>query len=157
MSEEELPEPEFPNVVGGDGVFTSLVLDPSIASGGALTILNSTSQTSGSLASITGETGQVALSVPVGNVLIGEKLAIGDDSVLGFRGLELHSESSFVKYSMGLITNTNDQLASILVMSKTRGTRASPRRVKTGGELGTIFYSGAYAVDDVTPEPNGGQ
>jgi hypothetical protein len=44
MSEEELPEPEFPNVVGGDGVFTSLVLDPSIASG-ALTILNSTSKT----------------------------------------------------------------------------------------------------------------
>lgn len=50
MSEEKLPEPEFPNVVGGDGVFTSLVLDPSIVSGGALTILNSTSQTSGSLA-----------------------------------------------------------------------------------------------------------
>lgn len=100
MSEEELPEPEFPNVVGGDGVFTSLVLDPSIASGGALTILNSTSQTSGSLASITGETGHVALSVPAGNVLIGEKLAIGDGSVLGFRGLELHSESSFVKSSM---------------------------------------------------------
>ena len=45
MSEEELPEPEFPNVVGGDGVFTSLVLEPSIASGGALTILNSTSKT----------------------------------------------------------------------------------------------------------------
>jgi hypothetical protein len=45
MSEEELPEPEFPNVVGGDGVFTSLVLDPSIASGCALTILNSTSKT----------------------------------------------------------------------------------------------------------------
>ena len=76
MSEEELPEPEFPNVVGGDGVFTSLVLDPSIASGGALTILNSTSQTSGSLASITGETGQVALSVPVGNVLIRECICL---------------------------------------------------------------------------------
>lgn len=47
-------------------------------------------------------------------------------------------------------------LAYILVMSKTRGTSASPRRVKMGGELGTIFYSGVYAVDDVTPVPNGG-
>lgn len=47
---------------------STLAVNPSSASGGALTITNSTSQTSGSLVSVTGLSGQTAVDVAAGDV-----------------------------------------------------------------------------------------
>ena len=49
----------------------SLTLDPNNAAGGAITVTNTATQSSGSLVSITGTTGQTALSIPTGNVNLG--------------------------------------------------------------------------------------
>ena len=58
-------------------ICNNITLDPNSASGAAFTISNTTTQTSGDLVSITGDSGENALNVPTGDVLINDRLGIG--------------------------------------------------------------------------------
>ena len=49
----------------------TLALDPNSASGGAITVTNTATQSSGTLVTITGRAGQDALKIPAGNVNFG--------------------------------------------------------------------------------------
>ena len=62
-----------------------LVLDPNNVAGGAITITNSATQTSGSLVSITGTTNTPTLSIPVGDINFGNgKFVVGASGVETF-------------------------------------------------------------------------
>ena len=68
-------------VMSGKG----LVLDPNNVAGGAITITNSATQTSGSLVSITGTTNKPTLSIPVGDINFGNgKFVVGASGVETF-------------------------------------------------------------------------
>lgn len=62
----------------------SIAIDPNSASGGAITVVNSLSQTSGSLVSITGEAAEKALEVVVGKTNFGGKFVHTASGVTDF-------------------------------------------------------------------------
>jgi len=63
----------------------SLTLDPNNAAGGAIVVTNTATQTSGNLVTITGRAGQNAISVPAGNVNLGNgKFVVNQNGVETF-------------------------------------------------------------------------
>ena len=70
-----------------DGAMTgkSMTLDPNSASGGAITVTNTATQTSGTLVTVTGLAGKNALSIPTGNVNFGNgKFVVNQNGVETF-------------------------------------------------------------------------
>ena len=61
----------------------AVLIDSKNAKGGALTVKNTTTQTSGNLVSITGASGQTALNVAAGDVSINDNLTVLGDTILG--------------------------------------------------------------------------
>lgn len=74
---------DFVMTGGSQTIVGTKTFDPNSASGGAMVVSNTTTQTSGNLVSITGDTGQTALNIIAGNVICGENFLVSGTATLG--------------------------------------------------------------------------
>jgi hypothetical protein len=89
--------------IGSSG-FTggTLTLDPDSSSGGAVTISNNATQTSGQLVDITGDSGQTAVRVGTGDVVVSDTLTCGTLTATSLDpGRLAHTRATFAFTSSG--------------------------------------------------------
>jgi hypothetical protein len=149
-------------VAGSSNFGSSVTVDGNTAGGGALLVKSTVAQTGGSLMTVTGAAGQIALQVSAGSTKLAERLTVDTGGVLVSAGqVDIATDTEATTATSGsLITAGGLGVAKAIyaggalsVLDTTASTTSETGAIVTAGGLGVamaIYTGGALSVLDTT-------
>ena len=145
---------DFLFTAGAQTISGTKIFDPNSATGGAFVVSNTSTQTSGNLVAITGDTGETALNVTVGNVIIADDLTVNGvltadnviDAVKAYSGAGPHVLATDGK-SVNEVTHTTAATVT-LPTTPTQGTKYTIINFLTADNNLTVNSGGSDTIDD---------